>query len=449
MFDVAIIGGGPAGYNGAIHASELGLKVALIEKAELGGTCLNRGCIPTKSLLKSAELIEEARSSGIFGVSYENVTFCLDKIYERKDTVVAKLRGGIAMLMKKHSVTVIKGEASFLDAHTLIITGPEGEQRLSANSFIIATGSLPAELNIPGAKDTLNSEAVLSKPLAAKDIVIIGGGVIGVEYACFFAAVGAIVTIIEAEQRILPTLDKDISVHLALQLKKRGVKLITGAFVKEIADSGKKILLEKNGELSEVDTEATIISIGRKANFKDLKLENAGVKYDRRIITDSESRTNAANIFAVGDVASPIQLAHYAEASAYNAADIIAGNNPSIDLSVVPSCIYTVTEIASVGITERENTFSGKALMGANGKANIEDRAAGFVKTVFDKSSGKLIGAVIMCSRATDMIAELSLALTAGLTAKDIAKTIHPHPTLSEAVRSAAEEALRSETKRQ
>jgi dihydrolipoamide dehydrogenase len=447
MYDVAIIGGGPAGYNGAIRASELGLKVALIEKAELGGTCLNRGCIPTKSLLKSAELIEEAKSSGLFGVAVENISFSLDKIYERKDMVIDKLRKGVAMLMKKYGVTVIEGEASFRDANTLSVKSAEGEQTLTASNFIIATGSTPSELNIPGAKSAINSEDVLKAPINVKDIVIIGGGVIGVEYACFFSGIGVQVTVVEAEQRILPVLDKDISVHLALQLKKRGVKLITGALVREIADSGKKVIVEKDGATISIETEATIISIGRTANIKNLKLDKAGVNYDRRIITDCNGRTNVANIFAVGDAASPIQLAHYAEASALNTAEIIAGNKPTINLSVVPSCIYTVTEIASVGILDAENTFSGKALMGANGKANIEDKTSGFVKTVFDKESGRLIGAVIMCSRATDMIAELALALSAGLTAIDIAKTIHPHPTLSEAVRVSAEEALRTAAK--
>lgn len=447
MYDVAIIGGGPAGYNGAIRASELGLKVALIENAELGGTCLNRGCIPTKSLLKSAELIEDAKSSGLFGVAIDNITFTLDKIYERKDQVIEKLRKGIIMLMKKHGITVINGEASFIDSSTINIKNAEGDQPLAARNFIIATGSTPSELNIPGAKYAINSEDVLKAPINANDIVIIGGGVIGVEYACFFSGIGVTVTVVEAEQRILPVLDKDISLHLSLQLKKRGVKLITGAFVKEIADSGSKVVVEKDGAITTIDTEATIISIGRTANIINLKLDNAGVNYDRRIITDCNGRTNVANIFAVGDAASPIQLAHYAEASALNAAEIIAGNKPPINLSVVPSCIYTVTEIASVGILDAENTFSGKALMGANGKANIEDKTSGFVKTVFDKESGKLVGAVIMCSRATDMIAELALALSTGLTAEDIVKTIHPHPTLSEAVRVSAEEALRAAAK--
>lgn len=443
MIDVAIIGAGPAGYNGAIKAAKLGLSVALIEKDNLGGTCLNRGCIPTKCLIKSAELVKAFKSSEIFGITSTNTEYSLEKIYQRKTEVVEKLRKGVDFLMKKNSIQVFTGEASFVDKNTLKITSTNGEQILSAKNIIIATGSSPAKINIPGAEFALNSEDVLSKPVSAKNIVIIGGGVIGVEYACFFSYLGVSVTIIEAEQRILPSLDRDVSNHLNMQLKKQGVKIIAGAKVSKITDEGKKVFVNKEDNETIIDTEAVVISIGRIANCSTLALENAGVECNRRITTDKNLRTNIPNIYAVGDVSSAIQLAHYAEAEALTAVEVIAGVTPTIDLSVVPSCIYTVIEIATVGNTDtNENTIVGKAIMGANGKANIEDKISGFVKTVFDKNTHELLGAVIMNSRATDMIGELALALSNKLTAEDIVKTIHPHPTLSEAIRLSAEEAI-------
>lgn len=441
MYDVIVIGGGPAGYNGALKCAKLNLSVALIEERELGGTCLNRGCIPTKSLLKSAEIFESAKNGEVFGVKSENVFFDMDKVYQRKDSVVKKLREGIAYLIKKSGLDYFEGKASFVDNHTVKIENREEVKEITAKNIIIATGSVPARLNLEGIEYTKNSDEVLEKGISGNNVLIIGGGVIGCEFACFLSTIGKKVTIVEAEGRILPQMDRDASNYLGLALRKNKVDIVTGAKVLSVVKDGENLSVnaEVKGAEKTFACEEVIVSVGRNANFGGLNLEKANIMYDRRIIVDEYFATSANNIYAVGDVCSKIQLAHLAEAQATNVAHILAGKKPPIDLSVVPSCVYTYPEIACVGKTELEEGFSvSKVPFGGNGKAVIEDCYAGFVKTVYDKDN-IIVGAVVMCSRATDIIAELALAVCNKLKREDIEKTIHAHPTLAENVRVSAE----------
>lgn len=441
MYDVIVIGGGPAGYNGALKCAKLNLSVALIEERELGGTCLNRGCIPTKSLLKSAEIYESAKNGEVFGVKTENVFFDMDKVYQRKDSVVKKLREGIAYLIKKSGLDYFEGKASFVDNHTVKIEKGEEVKEITAKNIIIATGSVPARFNLIGIEYTKNSDEVLEKGISGNNVLIIGGGVIGCEFACFLSTIGKKVTIVEAEGRILPQMDRDASNYLGLALRKNKVDIVIGAKVLSVIKDGENLTVnaEVKGEEKTFACDEVIVSVGRNANFGGLNLEKANIMYDRRIIVDEYFATSANNIYAVGDVCSKIQLAHLAEAQATNVAHILAGKNPPIDLSVVPSCVYTYPEIACVGKTELEEGFTvSKVPFGGNGKAVIEDCYTGFVKTVYDKDN-IIVGAVVMCSRATDIIAELALAVCNKLKREDIEKTIHAHPTLAENVRVSAE----------
>lgn len=441
MYDVIVIGGGPAGYNGALKCANLGLKTALIEKRELGGTCLNRGCIPTKSLLKSSEIYESAKKAEMFGINIPSVSFDMDKIYQRKNQVVDKLRDGIKFLIKKSGLDYFQGQASFIDKNTVSIKNSDEEVIVTAKNIIIATGSSPAKLKLEGIEYAKNSDDVLEKGILGENVVIIGGGVIGCEFACFLSNLGKKVTIVEMEGRILPLMDRDISNYLAMSLKKSKVEILTSAKVLAIKKDNEQLSVVVEGKNGEkiLLTDDVIISIGRVANITGLELEKAGVEYSRIITVKENFVTSINNIYAVGDVASKIQLAHLAEAQAINVANIIACKKPPIDLTIVPSCVYTSPEVASVGITEMQEGFTAtKIPMGSNGKAVIEESVVGFVKTIYNKDN-IIVGGVVMCSRATDMIAEIALAVVNKLTREDIEKTIHAHPTLSETIRQTAE----------
>ncbi len=434
MYDVVVIGGGPAGYNGALECAKLGLKTALIERADLGGTCLNRGCIPTKSLLKSAEIFQSSQKAELFGVNVEAISYDMEKIYQRKNQVVSKLREGVKFLIKKSGLDYFEGQASFVDKNTINITSTDGDSTITAKNIVIATGSRPAKLNLEGIEYTKNSDDLLENGIVGENIVIIGGGVIGCEFACFLSSLGKKVTIVEMESRILPVMDRDISNYLSMSLKKNKVEILTNAKVRSIRKEDTLLVDVESKGLKTIATDEVIVSIGRVANMDGLLLEKVGIEYDRIIKTNKNFLTSVDNIYAIGDVASKIQLAHLAEAQAVNVAHIIAGKEPPINLDVVPSCVYTSPEIASVGDTEATGEYvtTSKIPIGSNGKAVIEESTIGFVKTVFDKDI--IVGATIMCSRATDMIAELALAINSKLTRSDIAKTIHAHPTLSESI---------------
>lgn len=437
-FDLVVIGGGPGGYAGAIRASKLGLKTALIEYRQLGGTCLNRGCIPTKALLHSAELFFGKNEWEELGIIAKDVNFDQQKVYERKDKIVSGLKSGVESLLKANGVEFFAAKGQILDKNTVLA----GDQVLNTKNILIATGSEPAGFEptrpLYGIENTLNSDDVLSTPIDEQDIVIVGGGVIAVEFASYFASIGKNTTILVNGDRILRNMSKEISQQLALSLKKRGLKIITDAKIKHLYRDKVEFFTDKGGEQTVLGR--VITAVGRKANVDGIGLENVGVKFDKFIFVDNNMRTNVENIYACGDVIGKFQLAHFAAASAITAVESIAGQEHSMDLSVCPACIYTQPEIAVVGKTEpNENDKVGKFLMGANGKSLIEGVNRGYIKIIADQN-GTVKGGELFAIRATDMVGEIALAVSKGLNAEDVASVIHAHPTAMEAIGEAAED---------
>lgn len=434
-YDLVVIGGGPGGYTGAIRAAKLGMKTALIEEQDLGGTCLNRGCIPTKTLLHSGELYASRENWEELGVKAENVTLDEDAIYRRKDAIVQNLRNGVKALVKSNKIDLFETHGQIMGEHTV----KAGDEELETEYILIATGSLPigsdpARRPIKGMQYALNSDNVLAERVEGQNIAVIGAGVIGVEFTDYLTNVGRSVTLIEPMDRIIPMTNKDTSSQLAAILKRKGIKIITGAKVNEILpDHTVKYTTEKGDFEQKFDN--VITSIGRMANISKLGLENVGIPVGKRIEVDDNMYTGVAKIYACGDAIGRIQLAHYASATAITAVESMLNRPHSMDLNIVPSCIYTQPEIAFVGKKESEvpNAKVGKFLMSANGKSQIEGFARGFVKVVADEND-YVVGAELFCVRATDMVGELALAISLGLTIHEVASVIHPHPTVMESV---------------
>ncbi len=447
-YDIAVLGGGPGGYIAAIRAAQLGKKVALIEARELGGTCLNRGCIPTKALLHCAEVYEQTANSAVFGVEAPEVGFDFAKMAAYKDATVQKLVSGIEGLEKAHKVTVIKGFGRLTDNHTLDVVQSSGEHiTVSYDRLILATGSAPARPPIPGidGKNVVTSDDILAMTELPESFVIIGGGVIGIEFATLFATLGRPVTVIEMMPSILPGVDSDV-VRTALRvLKKKKVAIVNNAKVTGIEGGDTvKVSYELNGVIKTAEGACCVVSVGRRAMTRDIGLEACGIEMDRAFVkVDDHLRTNIENIYAIGDITGKIQLAHVASAQGLAAAANAAGMDEVMDYSVVPSCIYTDPEIAFVGLSEDKAKAQGLEYkvgvynVAGNGRSMVMNANLGLAKLISDPD-GKLLGAQLMCPRATDMIAELAAALKLGANVKDIADTIHPHPTVSEVVMEAA-----------
>ena len=476
-FDVAVIGGGPGGYTAAEAAAREGLRVVLFEKGELGGTCLNRGCIPTKALLHAAETYRAAREASELGVRAEGVTYDLAAMHARKDAVVASLRDGVERLMRAGKVEVVRARASVAGPGTVCAAGETYE----AKDIIIATGSVPAVPPIPGrdlpgvyVSDDLLENGCEGATRDLSSLAIIGGGVFGVEIAGIYAALGCKVTILEAQAQLLPAMDKDVATRLAALLKRQGVAVACGARVEAIEQAGesgakKDALLrvryaDRRGVARAVEAEGVLIATGRRASTEGLFAEGllagagadagAGAAPDAlpelergAVVTDDDGRTRVPGLWAIGDArAHTVQLAHVAEAQAKNAVAAIVGKPAPVDLSVVPSCVYASPEIACVGLSEAEakaaghEVACGRALAGASGKCQIEGVSTGFVKLVADARTGVLLGAQLVWPRATDLAGELALAVARGVTAHELASVVHPHPTFCESVRAAAEQ---------
>ncbi len=448
-FDVAIIGSGSAGYVSAIRAADLGKKVLVIEHREVGGTCLNRGCIPTKALLKVAEVYETAKNSKTFGITVENVSYDPEAIQRRKQAVVKRLVSGIEFLFKSRKITVKKGTGKILDEHTVEISTGE---TVKAKDIVIATGSEPAMIPVfkIDHKNVLTSDDALNLTKLPKDILIVGAGAIGTEFATFLSAFGVKVTVVEMMPQVVPTLkDKKLAGMIQRLLEKRGVKILTGTKIEnvEVAKDGEVVSTLSSGE--EIHTEKVLVSIGRKLNSDGIGLENVGVKTERgRILIDEYLRTNVHNIYAIGDVTGGLLLAHKAMKEGETAAEVIAGLDRKMDYRVVPWAIFTTPEIAAVGLTEEEakekgiEVKTGEFPFTANGKAVSMNAVDGEVKVVAKKDTGEIIGAQIIGPEASVMIAELALAVEKKLTLRDVADTIHTHPTLAEATMEAAKDAL-------
>ncbi len=446
-FDVAVLGAGPGGYEAAIRCTQYGLKTALIEARELGGTCLNRGCIPTKALLHSAELYEEAKDAAKFGVSTGDVSYDYTKIAANKDAVVAKLRGGIASLEAAHGVEVINGFGKLTSPTTIDVDG----KVIEADKIILATGSAPARPPIPGidGKNVITSDEVLSMTELPDSFVIIGGGVIGMEFTTLFASLGKKVTVLEMMPSILPGVDASIVSSLKASLKKKGVNIINNAKVTGIQGGDTvSVSYELNGKSETATGSVCVVSVGRRAMTSGIGLEELGIKMNRAFVEiDACMQTSIKNIYAIGDITGKIQLAHVATAQGLVAAANCAGRTATLDYDVVPACIYSSPEIAYIGMTAEKAKEAGYDVeigsynVAGNGKALVMGVNTGVVKIIAQKTTGKVLGAQIFAPRATDMIAEIAVVMKKGGTIADIADTIHPHPTVSEAVMEAAHDA--------
>jgi dihydrolipoamide dehydrogenase len=476
-FDLVIVGGGPGGYPAAIRAAQYGLRVALIEKERPGGVCLNWGCIPTKAMLRSAEVLETMQHSEDFGVLADNVRLDYPKVLKRKDAIVKGLTDGVGQLLKANGVTVFNGHARFTGANTLEVVGvgksplgqggplynapsdSSGQPKaiLAGKHIIIATGSTPAQLPIPGHElpGVINSDGAFMLGEVPKHIVIVGGGAVGTEWATMFSAFGSEVTLVELLPGLLPVEDEDMGRTLARSFQKRGIKVLTSSTVAKIAEAGKKglkvTITDKDGKNEQtVDADNVLIGVSRRPNTLDLNLERTGVKTDQRgyITVDDRLRTSVNNVYAIGDVVGKVLLAHVATHQGLVAAGVIAGHDEKIDYKAVPAATFTHPEVASVGLTEAKareaghDVVVGKFPFAALGRAQTYGSTDGLLKIVADKKYGEVLGVHIIGPSASDLIPEGVLALQLEATLEDVANTIHAHPTLGEGSMEASMVAL-------
>jgi dihydrolipoamide dehydrogenase len=452
--ETLVIGAGPGGYVAAIRAAQLGQKVTIVEKGNLGGVCLNVGCIPSKALIAAGHRYETAKHSEEMGIKAENVTVDFSKVQEWKASVVKKLTGGVEGLLKGNKVEIVKGEAYFVDANTVRVMNENSAQTYKFKNAIIATGSRPIEL--PGfkySKRVINSTGALNLTEIPKKMVVIGGGYIGTELGTAYANFGTEIVILEAADEILAGFEKQMSALVKRNLKKKGnVEIYTKAFAKgvEEREDGVTVTFEVKGETKTVDADYVLVTVGRRPNTDELGLEQVGIEMTEKglIKIDKQCRTNVPSIYAIGDIVEGPPLAHKASYEGKIAAEAISGHPSEIDYYAIPAVVFSEPELATVGYTEAQAKEEGieivaaKFPFAANGRALSLNETDGFLKIITRKEDGLVIGAQIAGANASDMIAELGLAIEAGLTAEDIALTIHAHPTLGEIAMEAAEVAL-------
>ncbi len=448
-YDVIIIGSGPGGYVSAIRACQLGMKVALVEKENLGGVCLNWGCIPTKALLKNADVIHTLTEGKTFGFSFENLTVDYSAAHKRSRQVANRQSKGVAFLMRKNNITVVEGTAKLKSA-TQIEIQPSGET-LTAKNIIVATGAKPRM--IPGV--TADGEKIityrhaLDLKDAPKSAVIVGAGPIGMEFATLWNRYGAAVTVVEMLPRVLPLEDEDISKEAARHFKRAGVGLKTGAMVKAITptESGVDVTIAAGDAEEVVSVEKVLVAIGFAPNSENLGLEDVGIALTKHghIEVDNQMRTSVPNVFAIGDVTGKLGLAHVASAQGIIAAEAIAGKEThTLNYTNIPRCVYSYPEVAAVGLTEAQAKEQGFDVITAqfpflpNGKALAMNENIGFVKIVANKEYKEILGVHIIGSHVTELIAGPAGMLTVEATAEDLSQTVHPHPTMSEVIMEAA-----------
>ncbi len=446
-FDLCVIGAGPGGYVAAIHAGQKGLNTAIVEKENVGGTCLNIGCIPTKTLIAGAEVLHKARHAADFGIDISGeITPDWDKMQSRKDEIIVKLRKGIGGLLKAAGVTTFNGTASFLDRKNLVVKGGgDNGTEISADNFIIASGS---ESLVPGfipeSGRVLTSTGLLSIEKIPESLLILGGGVIGCEFACLFAELGSKVTVVEMLPDILSVVDKETARVVAVKMKKAGIEILTGTAMSDIKADSRGVSGKVGGKTVKADY--LLVSIGRKAVSDDLNLAAAGVKTNEKswIPVNEYCKSNVPDIYAIGDIAGKIFLAHSASAMAFCAVDNICGERSEFSYDLVPACIFTSPEIGTAGLTEEQckeqdiDYSVGKFPFAALGKAMAIGETDGMVKIIADRQTDQVLGVHIVGPHATDLIAEAVPAMRLEITAKELGKAIHAHPTLGEAMMEAA-----------
>ena len=448
QYDLVVVGAGPGGYVAAIRAAQLGLKTAVVERDELGGVCLNWGCIPSKALLRNAEIVSLFRHAEEYGIAFDNPRIDYSKAFDRSRTVVRRLTQGVASLLRKNKVEHIKGEARLRDAHKLEIA-PEG-RLVTAKNLILATGARARSIPpLPVDKElVITSREALALKTLPSSIVIVGGGATGVEFAYLYNAYGVKVTIVEVLANLLPNEDEEISVELERALTKQGIVIMTGAKVTSMTKGpkGASIKVEKNEAVTEVQAEKVLVAVGVQANTEDLGLEKAGVKTERGFIqTDENLSTSVPGVYAIGDVTGKLLLAHVASAQGVMVVESLAGLEPHpLDYLAMPKATYCKPQVTSFGLTEkaaREQglaTKIGKFPFRASGKALAMGEPDGMVKIVADAKYGEILGAHMVGAEVTELLAEISMTRLLEGTTHELGWMVHSHPTLSEALKEAA-----------
>ncbi|MCD8322115.1 MAG: dihydrolipoyl dehydrogenase [Oscillospiraceae bacterium] len=449
-YQLIVIGAGPGGYSAALRAAQLGMKTAVVESQEAGGTCLNRGCVPAKTLLHASDVYHSAVHSGDIGVHIQGARVDMGEIFAYKRHVSETLAAGVENLLKSARVPLLRGRGRITGPHTVQVTGADGAAAsYTGDNILIATGSVPARPPIPGLEleGVMTSDELLEgTDHLYRSIVIIGGGVIGVEFATFYADLGCEVTIIEGLDRLLPTLDRELGQNLAMGMKRQGVQVFTNATVERVerAEDGLRVCFDARGKSGDVTGEAVLCAIGRRPYYEGLFAEDIRPETDGRSLrVDSRFQTSIPGVYAVGDVSSRYQLAHVAAAQGTACVEMLCGVENVTDLDLVPSCIYCRPEIATVGLTEAEAKAAGipvkvgKCVMGGNARTLLAEAGRSFMKLVANAETGQLLGAHLMCLNSTDMISQLSGAIADRLTARQLLHTMRPHPTYEEALTDA------------
>lgn len=451
--DTLVVGAGPGGYVAAIRAAQLGQNVTIVDKGALGGVCLNVGCIPSKALISAGHSAQNAKGNEDLGITSEKVNVDFSKVQEWKGQVVNRLTSGVEGLLKGNKVDILKGEVYFVDQNTVRVMDEKNSQTYTFNNCIIATGSTPIE--IPGFKFSdrvIDSTGALNLDEIPEKLVVVGGGYIGTELGTAYANFGTEVTILEGTKDILGGFEKQMSQLVKRNLKKKGVEIITEAMAQGVEETkdGVKVKYEANGKEETIEADYVLVTVGRRPNTEEIGLEQVGIELDdrNRIKIDKQCRTNIDNIYAIGDIVEGLPLAHKASYEAKIAAEAISGQKSEIDYLGIPEVVFSEPELASVGYTEQEAKDAGydvkaaKFPFAANGRALSLNDTDGFVKLITRKEDGLVIGGQVAGVNASDIIAEIGLAIEAGMTAEDIALTIHAHPTLGEMTMEAAEVAL-------
>lgn len=440
-YEVIVVGAGPGGYETAIKAAQMGLKTAIVEEKYFGGTCLNVGCIPTKVMIHTADRVSEVKEAaalGVTGVDAAAIGVDMKALQKRKSSVVSRLTGGVQMLLKSNGVTIENGKGSFVDAHTIAV----GDKKITSKDIIIATGSsafVPPFITLEGTNNILTSNEALNLDYVPETVAVIGGGVIGVEFAYLLNKLGSKVIVIELMDHIIPMVDTEISALAQKKMANDGIVFNLGAKVKSIKDN--KVYFEMDGKEQEVKANAILMAVGRVPNTEGLNADGIGIEFNKRAIAANEKiQTNIPNIYAIGDVNGKVMLAHTASHEGMVAVANILGRHAEMNYEQIPSCIYITPEISAIGLTEQQakekydNIKVGRFPMMANGKSLIADATDGMVKVILEGETGEILGVHIYADRATEMIGEMSVAMSAELTAEELVHVIHAHPTVSEAI---------------